>query len=255
MRLMHGSSTAVTCHRVAAAGEGAAAGVGAAVVGPRPRAQQTQAINTKGNSAGHITAIATAGCWVQCVFDAFRMSWPSQGAWPQYWIEQPSRSLSLPHDPSSPQQQPAWGNLKGSPVYWFEEPQPGQVYSQVKKLPSQRHLQCVSAPQYSVIPSSPICGLSTYVVSQMSNCFGHLQPIRPMRTQRKIRIMTISEQQETQRAFWRQVILFHTPLHKWNRKMRRQSTIAQNPMTTVLCAKPMPRRKYPLAVEQVLGAA
>ena len=80
MRLMHGSSTAVTCHRVAAAGDGAAAGVGAAVVGPRPRAQQKQAINTKGNSAGHITAIATAGCWVQCVFDAFRMSWPSQGA-------------------------------------------------------------------------------------------------------------------------------------------------------------------------------
>ena len=29
-----------------------------------------------------------------------------------------------------------------------------------------------------------------------------------MRTQRKIRIMTISEQQETQRAFWRQVILW-----------------------------------------------
>ena len=81
MRLMHGSSTAVMCHvRVAAAGDGAAAGVGASVVGPRPRAQQKQAINTKGKCAGHITAIATAGCWVQCVFDAFRMSWPSQGA-------------------------------------------------------------------------------------------------------------------------------------------------------------------------------
>ena len=66
MRLMHGSSTAVTCHRVAAAGEGAAAGVGAAVVGSRPQAQQTQAINTKGNSTGHITSIAYAGCegWI-----------------------------------------------------------------------------------------------------------------------------------------------------------------------------------------------
>ena len=37
MRLMHGSSTAVTYHSVAAPGEGAAAGVGAASVGPRPR--------------------------------------------------------------------------------------------------------------------------------------------------------------------------------------------------------------------------
>ena len=135
-RVVHGRHV----YSVAAPAEGAAAGVGAAVVGPRPRAQQKQAINTKGNSAGHITAIATAGCWVQCVFDAFRMSWPSQGAWPQYWIEQPSRSLSLPHDPSSPQQQPAWGSLLGSPVMGFQPRpllQPGQVYSQVKKLPSQ----------------------------------------------------------------------------------------------------------------------
>ena len=32
--------------------------------------------------------------------------------------------------------------------------------------------------------------------------------------------MTMSEQQETQRAFWRQVILFHPALQTWNRKSK-----------------------------------
>ena len=41
-----------------------------------------------------------------------------------------------------------------------------------------------------------------------------------MRTQRKIRKMTMSDQQETQRAFWRQVILFQKTLHRNHAAMK-----------------------------------